>query len=429
MTHQSQRPRLLAVSHEASQTGAPTVLATVLEWLREHADVEIHTLLVDDGPLRSRFEDVGTVSAISDVPGARSLGLLERGLVYRGDLRARRLPAAARYGAALAPLGRFDVVYLNSLTTLEALPYLRGTPRVLVHLHEGSSTIGEWRRTQGLLRSRLRPDRWIAVSEDTSAGIVEHLGARAAQVLLHPPFIDVDTVRSRARSTEQVLGLRRSLGIPDDAAVVVGSGSVDRRKGPDLFVQLANEVRRRRPAGERPIRFLWVGGDPLGPDWRLLQAEVERARADHVHITGHVSDPIPYFQLADAFALTSREDPFPLVCLEHAALGVPVVAYDSSGIRLLLERAGEAAASGVIPYLDVTAMADRIETFVASPHVGRKAATALQRAVFEEHDVNVGVPPILQELGLGPRGPSGSIKHPNRLSSGIFRAGAAYSRI
>lgn len=391
------RPRLLAVSHEGSQTGAPIVLATFLEWLSANADVEIHTLLLADGPLRTRFEGVGPVSAVTDLPGATSLGLLERGLAARDRHRARRVPATIRHRAALARLGRFDLVYLNSMTTLEVLPHLRGSPWIVAHVHEGPVALGAWRRPQDHLAGR-RPNRWIAVGEDTASTVSSWPGVDPADVAVQLPFIDVERVRRGSQLTDDAIALRRSLGIPAEARVVVGAGTMDRRKGPDLFVQLACEVRRARPTVEQPVHFVWVGGDPTGHDRAPLEADIERAGADHIHLVGHVADPLPYFALAEVFALTSREDPFPLVCLEHAALEVPVVAYSSSGIRHLLAEAGPEAADGVIDYLDVGAMARRVTELLASPGLAAEVGQQLADAVGARHDVSVAGPLLAQEL-------------------------------
>ena len=94
------RVRLLAVSHEASQTGAPIVLAYLLDWLKKNSDVSVRTLLVEDGPLRARFEGAGEVSALTDRSGAELLGFIERGLLARGAGRHR----SARSRGSRAPV-------------------------------------------------------------------------------------------------------------------------------------------------------------------------------------------------------------------------------------------------------------------------------------------------------------------------------------
>jgi len=63
------------------------------------------------------------------------------------------------------------------------------------------------------------------------------------------------------------------------------------------------------------------------------------------------------FAAMDIFALTSREDPFPLVMLEAAAMEVPMICFGKSG------GGPEFAAGGagiVVPYLDVRAFASEV---------------------------------------------------------------------
>lgn len=400
MPQDQRQPRLLAVSHEASPTGAPSVLALLLDWLSATQSLSIHTLLLEDGPLRPRFGSVGSVSAVTDMPGAFTLGLLERGLIAREHRGASRIPAAARYRSATARLKPFDIVYLNSITTLDVLPYLRGSPRVVAHIHEGPVTISEWVRSRRPAKSDLQIDRWIAVNADAQAAIQALPGVDPSSVVLHYPFVDVTALRRAPRTPQQLAQLRISLGIPPDAAVVVGAGSIERRKGADLMVQLAGAVSRAWGAEGPQPHFLWVGGDRSTAEWRLLQADIERCGAGNMQVLGYREDPIPYFELADVFALTSREDPFPLVCLENAALGKPVVAYASSGIRELLENAGHPADTGIIPYLDVQSMTQKILDLIRSPELAKQIGTLLARAVATRHDVSVAAPVLAAELQL-----------------------------
>lgn len=51
--------------------------------------------------------------------------------------------------------------------------------------------------------------------------------------------------------------------------MVVGAGTVDWRKGADLFVQLAREVRRTT---REPVHFVWVGGDLRSVDWERIRS-------------------------------------------------------------------------------------------------------------------------------------------------------------
>jgi len=60
---------------------------------------------------------------------------------------------------------------------------------------------------------------------------------------------------------------------------------------------------------------------------------------------GQVADVVPALCAANAFALTSREDPYPTVAIEALAAGLPVVAFENSGgIPELLVETGAGAA-------------------------------------------------------------------------------------
>lgn len=50
-----------------------------------------------------------------------------------------------------------------------------------------------------------------------------------------------------------------------------------------------------------------------------------------IHLVPVKTDAKPYFEMADVFFLSSREDPFPLVMLEAASLGIPMVGFRGTG--------------------------------------------------------------------------------------------------
>lgn len=129
-----------------------------------------------------------------------------------------------------------------------------------------------------------------------------------------------------------------------------------------------------------------------------LRSDAERAGTDHVYFVGTKPEPLPWFDLADVFALTSHEDPFPLVCLEHAALGHPVVTYRNGGIPELLTAAGPEAALGIVDFLDVGALAERTIDLLTSTELYRRAADQLRQEVTSQHDVDIAAPALMADL-------------------------------
>jgi glycosyltransferase involved in cell wall biosynthesis len=159
---------------------------------------------------------------------------------------------------------------------------------------------------------------------------------------------------------KKAAALRSERKIPEDAFVVVGAGYADMRKGFDLFLQ----VWRILTSESSKFHFVWVGGiDPALRDW-LADEIADAEKAGTFHMAGYRSDMDGCFTAASAFALTSREDPFPAVVLEAMSIGVPVIAFaDSGGIPEFLTETG---AGQVVPYCDAPAMAHAFKQMAAT---------------------------------------------------------------
>lgn len=375
--------RLLAVTHEASYTGAPIALASFLEWVRSTTKVDVHTLVMARGPMLDRFEQLGRVTVLDGSPVTASLALAERGLATLGSRRVAPMIAALHQRPLLRSLGDVDLVYLNSFTSIEVMPHLRTAAAVVSHVHELPFAIRTYPRPRMLELLASRPDGWIAVCGEVRDMLVEQLGVPPERVTVQHPSVDANRIDRHRHSESDAIRLRDQLGIPTHARVVMGSGTTDWRKGPELFVQLATEVRRRFRA---PVHFVWVGGDTTGPHWERIHTDIERTHADHVHFVGAKPDPLPWFAMADVFALTSHEDPFPLVCQEHALMRHPIVTYRNGGIVELLQSAGPDAAIGVVDHLDVSAMASAVVRYLESDDLRRRAGEDLRTEVLRSHD-------------------------------------------
>lgn len=387
--------RMLAVTHEASFTGAPIALAGFLEWIRDNRSVELHTVVMKDGPMLGRFKELGGVTVLDGSAIGSTLALAERGLAGLGSRRVAPVIAAAHMRPLLHSLGDVDLVYLNSFTTIEVMPHLRTDAAVISHVHELPFAIRSYPRPTTLELLRDRPDAWIAVCNEVRDMLTGLIGAPSDRIVVQHPFIDAARVDDQPSHPNDTRRLRSQLGIPANARIVVGSGTTDWRKGPELFVQLATEVRRR---SSTVVHFVWVGGDSEGPNRERIRTDIERSGADHIHFIGSKPDPIPWFAMADVFALTSHEDPFPLVCQEHALLRHPIVTYRNGGTVELLDAAGPSAARGIVDHLDVGAMADAVLAFLGSAELSRRAGEELRAEILRSHDRDRGAERLFASL-------------------------------
>ena len=382
---------MLVVAHEATLTGAPMNLLHFVRWMVANTECEVHALVLRDGPLRYGFEKVVPTTVLDRNSVQRALGFVHGGMTSLGSRRARVPLAAAWLKPQLRKLGQFEAVYLNSVTSVSILPYLRGDPTVIAHVHELDVALSIWRPESDRDLFLTRPHRYIAASQAVADALVRVCSIEASKISVHYEFIDSVPFSEFRLGLRQSERLRRRHRIPLDASIVMGAGTIDWRKGADLFVQLAAELGRQT---RDPIYCLWIGGELNTVEMFRLRADMRRAGTHNVLFAGVKPDPREYFALADVFVLTSREDPFPLVCLEHAAMGHPIVTYRNGGIPELLEAAGPVAALNIVDYLDVGAMANRVVALLGSSDLSRSAGQQVHDRVLAAHDVDVAAPEL-----------------------------------
>jgi len=377
---------ILFISHDASRTGAPIVLLHLLRWLRANTDLNFRVLLKRDGPLRHDFETVAETTVYAE--------LLERAKrnIFRRAIRKVGLACQANYHFNPLPTvyknGEIDLVYSNTAMNGDLLPqlsYLR-TP-VICHVHELEYYLRVATRGGGISQIGQLADVFLAASNAVKENLILQHNVNDEVVHVVHEFVPVKEVLQAAGTG---VSLRQYAGIPEDEIIVGGSGCGVWRKGIDLFVQLALLVKNSN-AG-MPIRFVWVGGDPEGLEFYQVQHDIERVGlVDNVIVIPEVASPARFFRDFDIMAMVSREDPFPLVCLECACLATPIVCFDhSGGVPELVEE----DCGFVVPYLDLRMMAERIMELACNPvlrnSLGRRAA----EKVSVRHDVSVAAPEI-----------------------------------
>lgn len=188
--------------------------------------------------------------------------------------------------------------------------------------------------------------------------------------------------------------------------VVLGAGSVQIRKGVDLFIGVAASVLRAGPA--RRVLFLWIGHG-YQPDRDMeysvyLREQIRRSGVEtHVILMNEVSDLEPFYAMAEIFLLTSRLDPLPNVSIDAALRGIPIVCFrDASGIAdLMLEDPD--TAFGVVPYLDTERAAEVILSLAGDEDLHKRMAKAVRLRGEELFDMERYVGRIDRlGLSLGP---------------------------
>lgn len=339
------------------------------QWIRGSEQLLLDLMRRLD-PARARPLLWTNVAAMDQAARAAGIASEHEDFAYYLDAGSPRLDPVrfarlVRRGVGLIRRHGASVVHANSAAPVQwMLPAARLTRRrILVHLH--SSYLRRSRVVLGL--------RHVDLAVGCSASVLEGLrGDGMAERRLRVIHNGIDTARLD-RADPAAAGLRARLGIPAEALLIGAIGSLIRRKGVDLL------LRALAAPGLEAAR-LAVAGE--GPEREALEAlAASLGVADRVAFLGY-ADPGPLYAAADIVALASRAEALPLVLLEAAMLGRPVVAADVGGVA-------EAVAAGetglLVPQDDVAALAAALARLAADPALRARmgaAAAARARAMF-----------------------------------------------
>jgi glycosyltransferase involved in cell wall biosynthesis len=312
----------LFVGHDANRAGAQLVL---LHWLKERKALGYtnYLLLVDGGSLLEEYKKVAKVwvwrtekpvwfKVKQRIPVLKQPSEWDR---KPNSLKVARIMTALKAEAFDCIIGNTvsSVVLLRELVPLK-VPFE-------VYVHELSYSISNFTTEEDRKFMANVSQRVYAVSALVKTVLVNEVGVDVDKIELLPPIIELP----EATNTDNPV--RASLGIPADAQLVFSCGLAEWRKGPDVFLAVAKELIAKMPT----VHFIWLGilDNPYSKE--LVVSKELWDVNNQVHLLPVNSDSRPYFEAMDVFFLSSREDPFPLVMLEAAYVGKPLVGVRASG--------------------------------------------------------------------------------------------------
>ena len=268
--------------------------------------------------------------AESDDAGVR---VIRAPVIFRRELAVANLPSMLAYvpaaglrGLRLQRGGQFDLINTHFVVPSgpvgHVLARLWRIPNVLsVHggdLYDPSKASSPHRHAwlRGPIRYLLRrADRLVGQSRNTLEHVRGFYGVDRASELI-PLGIE---------RPSQEAPVRRELGIPEDAFVMVTVGRLVARKANLKLVEALI-------AAQRPNAHLLIVGD--GPEADAIQAAAAHAGlGERVHLTGQVSEERKFQALAsaDIFVSASQHEGFGLVFLEAMAYRLPIICFDHGG--------------------------------------------------------------------------------------------------
>lgn len=188
--------------------------------------------------------------------------------------------------------------------------------------------------------------------------------------------VDASRFAPNPKLIQRAAALRRQLGIPERAPVILFVGRLTRDKGIPELMEAFLQLDKQFPE----VRLLLAGcfekEDPLPADIRR-----QLARHPHIIFAGPVQDTPSFYAAADIVVLPSHREGLPTVVLEAQAAGRPVVGAQATGI---VDVVTDGETGLLFPVGDVAALTRALARLVTDKDLAGKLERAGQEQVNRE---------------------------------------------
>lgn len=389
--------KLLVMSHSAERTGAP-ISALLLARAWRGMGVDVRVLLRRGGALLEDYEAAVKTHVFRPKPHFSIADSLWLSGSYDPILAAKCIRNPDRpYCMSWAEkrdaydLGRelkewgAQVIYANTSHCGDMIEQMQLSLPYLTHVREMAVSLrGLDHRRRSFLLDGAHPV--LAVSDRGKRDLI-NFGVPPSRISVEQPAVEMVSLVKLDAQRKWVEG---ELGIGAETQLVVSAGTLDRRKGPDLLIDVVRAVSDASEAGRR-LLFVWLGGG----EWlEKCRAEVATLGLEkRLHFVGEVDDVAPYLRRASLLVCPSREDPYPRVLIEAAAVGTHSVSFANTGGSEEFVR--DFQAGWVVQPFDTGQMADDIANWLERPH---KTDASLISRVSAARSVDASARRILSRL-------------------------------
>jgi glycosyltransferase involved in cell wall biosynthesis len=332
--------------------GAERVVSLLLEGMLQYSTLKIKVVLFNQGQLARTLDELGIETHIIFEEGRSFLSLCR-------ELRS------------WFSNNRFDVIHVHRYKELAAaMVAVFPRPSNLVVTVHGLQPWSQVELLEGvkywafMLIARLLGASFVAVSKEIEGRLCKALGRTRTTRIVNPipPLPKI----------EEGQNLRAIFGWSSTQRLVGFVGRLEFVKGPDLFLRIANMC-------SEEIRFVIIGGGAMEAD---LVASVQTADLKaRVRFLGQVRDAMPYLRQLDVLALSSRHEGLPMVVLEAASCGVPVVAFDVGGVGEVVDGG---AAARLIRFGDFPGFAHALENVLSDDAAVRNGVSLWAPSVWSK---------------------------------------------
>jgi glycosyltransferase involved in cell wall biosynthesis len=346
-------PPLLLVGHDAYNHGAQQNLRAMGQVLVRRFGLRVEFVFLESGPLLPSYRQIAPCSVLPNSGHEAALTVFSR-LHAKGCRSA--IANTTVSGRVAAEIKNSGLRLLSLIHELPGLIHANGLETEAKSLAEHADLI--------IFASPVVRDRFRELS-----------GAATELCLVRPQGLYRTEIAADISARDRV---RTALRLPVNAKIVLSVGFGDLRKGFDFYMQIAERLSAAHP----DLYFLWLGEISQDMAHWVSGPEGTPLHSPQIIVLGQVEEVADYYNAADLFLLTSREDPFPSVVIEALAAGLPVVAFaGTTGCEELVARHGV-----LVPFADLDALHATVERQLAATTGNHEAADARRQEIATRYN-------------------------------------------
>ena len=220
-----------------------------------------------------------------------------------------------------------DLVYLNTIASVDLLPQLASkfAKPIVSHIHELQYSIAQYGSPKALDLLFQFSNKIIACSKAVCDNLAEFQESDKLEVI--HSFVENEKILTISRESNKA-EIKQKYDLDNSKIWICTCGNADWRKAPDIFLQIAGSVAQK----STDFGFVWIGIKNEGEQFAQLKYDEKK-----LELTGQIrwieptSDAVEIINSCEAFLVSSREDPFPLVVLEAALCNKPILGFRNTG--------------------------------------------------------------------------------------------------
>ncbi|MFT8812137.1 glycosyltransferase family 4 protein [Oenococcus sp.] len=337
-------------------------------------------ILPEAGPLLDTLKASGIIVEVVAYPILRRKYFNPKGIFNY----VRHYTASVTALAKLAKKYEADLIHVNTLAVLEGILLKRRIHKPLVwHVHEIIEQPKFLWRLTAFLSARYA-DKIIAVSQAVKDNLTKAGYSKTGQIAVVYNGILIPDLRQKS-------DFRSSLQIPEDAFVFGHIGRINAWKGQMDFLQAAAVLMPKFPK----MQIIFSGSAFRGEAWR--EAELKKAInqfpfRDKIHYLGFQQNVAKVYRTIDAFVSTSnRREAFSLVAAEAMSWSKPVIAYDVSGPKEIID---DQNAGILVPLGNIAAVSAAMMGLIEDRLSAEKMGKAARKRIAD----NFGIETFCQKI-------------------------------